>query len=88
MHVLCMHYVLNMQAYEEGISYPRNLLITYGWYGNEWWTGDATSSQFNCTPAQRASVLAYTLAPQVQESYTNLTERDESGIVSFFSTDI
>ena len=75
--------LLNMQAYAEGISYPRNMLITYGRYGNEWWTGDATSSQFNCTPAQRASVLAYTLAVKVQHSYPNFSARDESGIVSF-----
>ena len=71
-----------MQAYEEGVSYPKHMLITYGWYGSEWWKAKATSSQFNCTAEQRASILAYTLAPQVQESYTNLTTRDESGIVS------
>ena len=85
MQALCIHYVLNMQAYEESISYPRNMLITYGWYVNEWWTGDATSSQFNCTPAQRASVLPYTLAPQIQDGYTDTTARDVTGIVSVSS---
>ena len=58
------------------------MLITYGWYGSKWWTGEATSSQFNCTPAQRASVLAYTLAPQVQDGYTDEMARDVTGIVS------
>ena len=71
-----------MQAYEEGLSYPKNVLITYGWYRGEWWTDKASSSQFNCTAKQRASVLAYAFASNVQQSYTNLTARDESGIVS------
>lgn len=71
-----------MQAYAEGIYYPKYLLITYGWYDNEWWTVKATSSHYNCTADQRASILAYTVAPRLQESYTNLTAEDESGIVS------
>ena len=74
-----------MQAYEEGVSYPKHMLITYGWYGSEWWKAEATSSEFNCTTEQRASVLPYTLAPRIQDGYTNLTARDVSGIVSTMS---
>ena len=61
--------------------YPEYLLITYGWYGQEWWTGKATSPNFNCTVEQRSQALAYSLAPRVQESYTNLTAQDVSGMV-------
>ena len=58
------------------------MIITNGWYGTKWWEGPATFSEYNCTAQQRASVLAYTLAPRLQEAYTNLTAKDESGIVS------
>ena len=74
-----------MQAYAQGIRYPTHMLITYGWYSNGWWKGAATSSQYNCTDEERASVLLYTLAPIIQESYTDLTAEDESGIVRYFN---
>ena len=76
--------VLSMmsQAYYEGIVYPKYLLITYGWYNQGWWTGKETSPTFNCTVEQRSQALAYSLAPRVQESYTNLSAPDVSGIVS------
>ncbi|CAI8012114.1 Gamma-aminobutyric acid type B receptor subunit 1 [Geodia barretti] len=67
------------KAYYEGIGYPKYLLITYGWYGSEWWTGKASSKNFNCTPEQRSQALAYSLAPRVQEAFTNLTAPDVSG---------
>ena len=70
------------QAYYEGIGYPKYLLITYGWYGSEWWTGKASSKNFNCTAEQRSQALAYSLAPRVQEAFTNLTAPDVSGTVS------
>ena len=74
-----------MQAYAQGIHYPTHMLITYGWYGSGWWKGEATSSQYNCTDEERASVVPYTLAPRIQESYTDLTAEDESGIVRYFN---
>ena len=72
-----------LQAYKEGIRYPKYLLITYGWYDNEWWKAGATSSDYTCTAAERSSALAYSLAPRVQESYTSLTAEDASGLVSY-----
>ena len=71
-----------IQAYVEGIRYPKYLLITYGWYSREWWKEGITYSNYTCTAEERASILAYSLAPRVRESYTDLTAEDDSGIVS------
>lgn len=81
----CLFFIHMAQAYREGIVYPKYLLITYGWYGNEWWKAESTSKKYNCSAGERASVLTYTVAPRVQESYTNLTIPDISGIVSYIS---
>ena len=43
------------------------MIITYGWYANNWWMEPATSDQYNCTAYERASVLLYTLAPVIRE---------------------
>ena len=71
-----------MQAYKRGIHYPKYMLLTYGWYSNGWWKGEATSSQYNCTDEQRASVLLNTLAPLTQEYPLDFEAVAEPGIVS------
>ena len=81
-HDAVLYNVDTSQAYYEGIKYPKNLLITYGWYGSDWWKGSAISKNFNCTAEQRSQVLAYSLAPRVQETYTTVSAPDVTGIVS------
>ena len=61
------------------------MLITYGWYANNWWTVPATSSQYNCTAEERATVLPYTLAPTVPEFPTDFSALAEPGIVSLLT---
>ena len=58
------------------------MFITYGWYANNWWTVPATSSKYNCTAEEKATVLPYTLAPIVSEFPTNFSSQAEPGIVS------
>ena len=61
------------------------MIITYGWYADNWWTEPATSSQYNCTAEERATVLLYTLSPIVPEFPTDFNAQAEPGIVSLLN---
>ena len=54
----------------------------------EWWKGDATFSEYNCTAEERASVLPYTLGPFTREFPTDEHAEAEPGIVSFFGNKV
>ena len=58
------------------------MFITYGWYENKWWAGPATSSKYNCTAEERATVVAHTLAAIIPETPADFTAQAEPNIVS------
>lgn len=64
------------------MHYPEFMIITYGWYRDEWWTLPATSDRYNCTAKERATILPYTLAPLQREEPTDLGAEAEPNIVS------
>ena len=58
------------------------MVITYGWYVDEWWIGPATSSEYNCTAEERATVLPYTMGPKQREYPTDEFAEAEPEIVN------
>ena len=73
---------LNLQAYSLNMTYPRYMFLTYGWYEYKWFAEQLQGDE--CTPAQRESVLPYTLAVLQDEFLTNLSTITDIGIVSQF----
>ena len=72
----------NAQAYHLNITYPRYMFLTYGWYKYKWFAEEVQGDE--CTPAQRESVLPYSLAILQDEFLTNLSTTTDIGIVSQF----
>ena len=70
----------NAQAYKSNMTYPRYMFLTYGWYEDRWFAEEVQGD--GCTPAQRESVLLYTLAVLQDEFLTNLSAITDTGIVS------
>ena len=68
------------QAYNLNMTYPRYMFLTYGWYKDRWFAEEMQGDE--CTPAQRESVLPYTLAVLQDEFLTNLSAITDTGIVS------
>ena len=60
--------------------YPRYMFLTYGWYEDRWFAKEVPEDE--CTPAQRESVLLYTLAVRRDEFLTNFSIITDTGIVS------
>ena len=60
-------------------------MITYGWYGDKWWTGPTYYTIHDCTAEEIATVLKYTLAPIQRDYPTDLDAVAEPGIVSSLS---
>ena len=56
------------------------MFLTYGWYEDRWFAEEVQGDE--CTPAQRESVLPYTLAVLQDEFLTNLSAITDIGIVS------
>ena len=78
-----MHHLplpLTLQAYKSNMTYPRYMFLTYGWYEDRWFAEEVQGD--DCTPAQRESVLPYTLAVLQDEFLTNLSAITDTGIVS------
>ena len=88
-----MYHNIGLQAYQHGIHYPQNMFLFYGWYSDNWWMGTEDEQKYllreypGCTAEQRASVLAYSLAPLQAEFLVDQDERAviDSGIVSYYS---
>ena len=59
-------------------------MITYGWYLDEWWIGPATSSKYNCTAEERATILPFTMSPVAGETPSDFDAEAEPGIVSIY----
>ena len=82
MYKIMSHPCIPCQAYRLGFRYPKYIFMTYGWYADKWWTGSATSSQYNCTAEERATILPYTMGPLLPEFPADLDAEAEPGIVS------
>ena len=67
------------------MQYPEFMMITSGWYLDEWWTEPATSDRYKCSPEERATVLPYTLAPLLREYPTYFDAKAEPNIVSILN---
>ena len=50
------------QAFKKGMTYPRYVWLTYGWYRKDWWRAEGSAIPVNCTDAQLAMVLNNSLA--------------------------
>ena len=65
-----------MQAYEQGIFYPRNLFLFYGWYSDNWWVG-SDSEGLSCSLEERERVVSSGLAivndEALSDCYTNIS---------------
>ena len=57
------------------------MFLTYGWYGDRLLAEEVQGDE--CTPAQRESVLLYTLAVLQEEFLTNLSAITDTGLVSW-----
>ena len=78
-----------MQASQQGIHYPRNQFLFYGWYEEQWWVGDEEEEdelrilyKNNCTVEQREHVIGPAMAPLQDEFISNCSIMADSGIVS------
>ena len=71
-----------MQAYKQGLRYPKQQFIILGWYGDGWWMEPESERKLDCTPEEIAETLDYTLATQSPEFYTNTSLVTEGGLVS------
>ena len=69
-----------MQAYEQGIYYPRNLFLFYGWYADQWWVGD-DSENLTCTQEDRERVISSGLAIVFDEALSDCSKNISTGIV-------
>ena len=86
------NYDLLLQASKRGVQYPRNELLLFGWYGNEWWIGDEEEEALlqtlysnSCSIEQRERVIGPALAPITDEFISNCSKEVESGIVRYRS---
>ena len=72
-----------MQAYRQGLRYPRYLILTYTWYSTNWWVGtEKEDEELGCSTADRESLLPYTLGPQQFEFIDDNSVVADTGIVS------
>ena len=71
-----------MQAYKQGLRYPKQEFIIYGWYDDGWWIEREAERILSCTPEEIAETLDYTLATRSPEFYTDASLVTEGGLVS------
>ena len=55
------------QALKRGLVSPKDMFITYGWYGERWWGEGAISSDYNCTSEDLATIALYSVAAVLAE---------------------
>ena len=79
---LLAHSFVYIKAYKQGLGYPKQQFIIYGWYDDEWWIVHESERQLSCTQKEIAETLDYTLAPLVSEFYSNTSLVTEGGLVS------
>ena len=61
---------------------PKYMFITYGWYEERWWEEGATTSDYNCTSEDLASVALYGVAAVLAEFPDESDTVAEPNIVS------
>ena len=69
-----------MQAYEQGIFYPRSLFLFYGWYSDNWWVG-SDSEGLSCSLEEREIVVRSGLAIVNDEAISDCSTNISTGIV-------
>ena len=69
-----------MQAHQQGIKYPRHLLMTPAWYAQKWWLVE--DEEYSCTASERESVLPTSLAFLHFEFLEDRNLTTTTGIVS------
>ena len=75
-----MPHMFQLQAYHRGIHYPHHLLLTLGWYGQNWWQEE--DQNFTCTAQERESVLNRSLAFLQCDFIEDLNLTTDTGIVN------
>ena len=73
-------YYTIIQAYEQGILYPRYLFLFYGWYSENWWVG-SENENLTCSQEDREEVIKSGLAIVFDESITDCSQNISTGIV-------
>ncbi len=71
-----------LQAYLKGLTYPKYVWLTYGWYQDRWWTEEMNPEQTNCTDHQLAEVLHRSLVLQLIPNLNDLNTTTDTGLVS------
>ena len=82
-HPIYLFLYVYMQAYEQGIFYPRNLFLFYGWYSDNWWVG-SDSEGLSCTLEERERVVSSGLAIVNDEALSNCSKNIDTGIVRYY----
>ena len=54
---------VTMQAYQQNIRYPTHMLLTFQFYGTEWWLVE--DQNYSCTGEQRGEVLDMTISADI-----------------------
>ena len=82
---LHMHSImlLLLQAYKQGIFYPKNLFLFYGWYVDQWWK-EGENENLPCTAKQRERVVSSGLAPLQDEFISDCADTACSNIVCLY----
>ena len=75
-----MPHMFQLQAYHRGVHYPHHLLLTLGWYGQNWWREEDQNS--TCTAQERESVLNRSLAFLQCDFIEDLNLTTDTGIVN------
>ena len=71
-----------IQAYKQGLRYPKQQFLIIGWYGDGWWIEPESERKLDCTPEEIAKTLDYTLGTLAADFYTNESLVTEGGLVS------
>ena len=72
---------LRMQAFDQGVFYPRNLFLFLGWYSDNWWVG-SDSERLSCTQEERERAISSGLAVFLDEFLSDCSKNISTGIVS------
>lgn len=66
-------------------TYPRYAWITHHWYPRQWWTGNVTNVEVECTDAELERFLERVLILQRYQTLDDENATTDVGIVSLFT---
>ena len=75
-------FFLQMQAYRQGLRYPKYQFLIIGWYLKGWWVEPDANRDLGCTEEERLSVLPRAMGPLLYEFPTSTNLVTEGGLVS------